>query len=216
MALGFSPISANPLAGASAPVSALFGAALTSSSTVTPDLRTVSYLAATLLSRTVLYFTNTASLNALSTVTANLGTGSYLGSSFSGLTSVSGTFRTQSNFAASLISSSSFTNTSFYLGSTGSIIPPVHFPPLPHVTEEDKDGTIWKNWNFRLDNKVRNPGQIAWNQLSFKGSNLTNIATRLHDDLQGVQGGASGDMYHLTLQQHDKVDVDEILLWLSF
>jgi hypothetical protein len=135
------------------------------------------------------------------------------------------------NLSASLVSFStvSINGSKFFIGSAGISTAPIAFPPLPHVTELEKlfpkiegqdtnrnRNVVWLDWLARLSNKTRLPGQLDWTQLTFRNSNLTDLATRNHNDLQNIQGGAAGDEYHVTLVEHDKINVDEILLWLSF
>ena len=44
-------------------------------------------------------------------------------------------------------------------------------------------------------------GTLSWGKVNKTGSSLTDIATRNHNDLQSIQGGASGEYYHLTQSQ---------------
>ena len=60
----------------------------------------------------------------------------------------------------------------------------------------------WREWLRRTYVRVAEAGQILWSQLDFTGSNLTDLVTRLHKDLQGLQGGAIGEYYHMTLSQN--------------
>lgn len=46
---------------------------------------------------------------------------------------------------------------------------------------------------------------IAWSKLSTSGSNITDIATRNHNDVQSLQGGTAGEYYHLTSTQHSQL-----------
>ncbi|MFH1587932.1 MAG: hypothetical protein ABIA76_01180, partial [Candidatus Diapherotrites archaeon] len=43
---------------------------------------------------------------------------------------------------------------------------------------------------------------ISWVFVDKTGSNLTDLATRNHNDLQNISGGAAADYYHLTSAQH--------------
>jgi hypothetical protein len=43
---------------------------------------------------------------------------------------------------------------------------------------------------------------LAWTSLSFVGSNITDILTRRHNDLQNIQGGSTDQYYHLSLTSH--------------
>lgn len=102
------------------------------------------------------------------------------------------------------------------IGSTGNTDSQSIFPPPPPITHLGMNDPAWRDWLFKVNNRIQKEGQISWTQLSFLNSDLTDLASRLHSDLQQIQGGATGDQFHLTEEQHDKVDVDEILLWLSF
>lgn len=57
------------------------------------------------------------------------------------------------------------------------------------------------NWLFLLWRRLTQAGQILWSSLDFTGSNLTDLATRNHNDLQNIAGGASNDYSHLTSAQ---------------
>lgn len=46
---------------------------------------------------------------------------------------------------------------------------------------------------------------IAWVNIDFTGSNITDILTRRHEDLQDLQGGAAGDYFHLLETEHDEL-----------
>ena len=46
---------------------------------------------------------------------------------------------------------------------------------------------------------------IAWTKLNKTGSNLTDMATRNHVDLQSLQGGTTAEYYHLTSAQNTYV-----------
>jgi hypothetical protein len=51
------------------------------------------------------------------------------------------------------------------------------------------------DWYRKLYDYLNTAGSVLWSSLNFTGSNLTDLVTRLHSSLQGVQG--SGD-YHIT------------------
>jgi len=47
---------------------------------------------------------------------------------------------------------------------------------------------------------------VKWsNAIDFSGSNITDIETRLHNDLQSIQGGTASERYHLTADELDSV-----------
>jgi hypothetical protein len=74
-------------------------------------------------------------------------------------------------------------------------------PPLP--TGVPPGHSFWNDWYEKLRTLVNNSGiAVLWTNIDFTGSNLTNIVTRNHSDTQGLQGGTSGQYYHLTSAQH--------------
>lgn len=72
-------------------------------------------------------------------------------------------------------------------------------PPAPINDPPNSYG--WIDWYVKLVNFVNGQTNIAWASVNKAGSNITDIATRLHNDLQTVQGGAVGDRQHLTTAQ---------------
>ena len=74
---------------------------------------------------------------------------------------------------------------------------------LPPPPINDQPGSFaWLEWYRQLRNYVSTSGSVPWYIINFQGSNLTDIATRLHNQLQGTQGGTAGEMYHLTSAQY--------------
>lgn len=62
------------------------------------------------------------------------------------------------------------------------------------------DSWVWNEW-FRIVwtklNQVIS-SVVVWSSINFTGSNITDIATRNHNNLQNIQGGTSNEYYHLT------------------
>lgn len=78
--------------------------------------------------------------------------------------------------------------------------------PLPPPPVNDKPGSFtWLEWYRQLRNYVSTSGSVPWYIINFAGSNITDIASRAHNNLQNLQGGASGQMYHLSLAQYNAV-----------
>lgn len=75
------------------------------------------------------------------------------------------------------------------------VLPP---PPI----EEAQGSFEWVDWYAKLRNFINGANNIAWAAIDKSGSNLNQIQTRNHNDLQNVQGGTSGEFYHLTSAQH--------------
>jgi len=72
-------------------------------------------------------------------------------------------------------------------------------PPLP---EKDLNSFSWKDWFRKVRSILTETGSIAWSILDFTGSNLTDLETRNHNDLQNIQGGTTNKYYHLLDTQH--------------
>jgi len=73
---------------------------------------------------------------------------------------------------------------------------------LPPPPINDAPGSFtWLEWYRQLRSYVSTSGSVPWYIINFAGSNITDIATREHNSLQGLQGGTSGEMYHLTSAQ---------------
>ena len=78
-----------------------------------------------------------------------------------------------------------------------------HIPKVPHTSDRDFNSIGWQNFFRDLMNWVTVTGSIAWDLVNKSGSNLTDILTRRHRDLQDLQGGTTAEYYHMTLAQHN-------------
>lgn len=67
-------------------------------------------------------------------------------------------------------------------------VPP---PPINSPT----GSYYWIEWYTNLTNFL-NGTNIPWANLNFTGSNITDIQTRNHNDLQNIQGGDATHHYH--------------------
>lgn len=73
---------------------------------------------------------------------------------------------------------------------------------LPPPPLQDAQGSFgWLEWYRQLRDYLSTASSIPWNIIQFAGSKLTDIQTRLHGDLQAIQGGVPGERYHLTAAQ---------------
>ena len=80
---------------------------------------------------------------------------------------------------------------------------------LPPPPVNDQPGSFtWMEWYRQLRNYVSTSGSVPWYIINFSGSNITDIAQRSHNQLQTLQGGTSGEMYHLTNTNHTKVNTN--------
>lgn len=76
-------------------------------------------------------------------------------------------------------------------------------PPIPNNPVTDT--FVWRDWFFKVAQQLQQAASIAWSSLDFTGSNITDIQTRQHGSLQGLQGGTGGQYYHLTAAEHTNV-----------
>jgi len=79
----------------------------------------------------------------------------------------------------------------------------VQLPPIPNNPVTDT--FVWRDWFFKVSQLLVQQAGISWTSLDFTGSNLLNIQTRQHNALQSVQGGNSGQYYHLSQAQYNTV-----------
>lgn len=81
----------------------------------------------------------------------------------------------------------------------------VQLPPIPN--NPITDVFVWRDWFFKVAQQLTQAASISWNTINFTGSNITDIATRQHGSLQGLQGGTGGQYYHLTQAEHALIAV---------
>ena len=77
--------------------------------------------------------------------------------------------------------------------------------PAPLSEPFMKDGRmspVWQRWLHQLREFLADAASIGWTVIDKTGSNLTDLATRRHRDLQDLQGGTTAEYYHFTSAQH--------------
>lgn len=74
--------------------------------------------------------------------------------------------------------------------------------PPPPPTKSEPGSFAWMDWYRSLYDFITTAGAISWSQISFAGSKLTDIATRLHSNLQGVLGNGQ---YHLSAAEQARI-----------
>ena len=85
---------------------------------------------------------------------------------------------------------------------------------LPPPPVNDKPGSFtWLEWYRQLRNYVSTSGSVPWYIINFSGSNITDIASRAHANLQNLQGGTTGEMYHLTAAQYSSLTASSSGTW---
>ena len=77
-------------------------------------------------------------------------------------------------------------------------------PPIP--IDAPFASYNWVDWYQKVRRAINEAQNLRWSQFTdFTGSNLNQLVTRNHSDLQSMQGGTSGERYHLTAAQHSAV-----------
>ncbi len=74
--------------------------------------------------------------------------------------------------------------------------------PPPPPTKSEPGSFAWMDWYRSLYDFISSTGSIAWSQINFAGSKLTDITTRLHSNLQGILGTGS---YHISSSEASNV-----------
>jgi len=69
-------------------------------------------------------------------------------------------------------------------------------PPFPVDSEANSYTRI--DWYLKLRTLLNSVNSVAWAVIDKAGSNLTDIQTRNHNDLQNIQGGVVGERNHLS------------------
>jgi len=74
---------------------------------------------------------------------------------------------------------------------------------LPPPPVNDAPGSFtWLEWYRQLRNYVSTSGSVPWYIINFSGSNITDIASRSHNQLQSLQGGSGSERYHMTAAEY--------------
>lgn len=77
--------------------------------------------------------------------------------------------------------------------------------PLPQ--EPVSNSFVWREWFYNLGQTIGGVATIAWTNLDFTSSNITDIENRAHNNLQGLQGGntSATEYYHLSASEYANV-----------
>lgn len=87
-------------------------------------------------------------------------------------------------------------------------------PPMP--TGTPPGSAFWNDWYEKLRLLINN-GLVStvWSAINFTGSNITDIATRNHNNLQTIQGGTANEYYHFTNAEHTSILANSGILVLN-
>lgn len=79
---------------------------------------------------------------------------------------------------------------------------------LPPPPINDKPGSFtWLQWYQQLQRYISQSGSVPWSVVDKAGSNISDIQNRNHNNLQNIQGGTSGEFYHLTSAQYAAIGI---------
>jgi hypothetical protein len=81
-------------------------------------------------------------------------------------------------------------------------------PPPP--TRAPSGDFAWIAWYNQLYSLLNTTGSVAWSLINFAGSSIADIADHSHSLLSGLQGGTSGEYYHLTAAEHATLVANDI------
>lgn len=91
-------------------------------------------------------------------------------------------------------------------------IAPRNLEPYPLTLSKDFSDRTIQTWLSRLSTRVRDPGQISWEQLYTAEATITDIPNRDHDDLTNISGGDENDYQHWSAQQ---IDNELVRHWIT-
>lgn len=69
--------------------------------------------------------------------------------------------------------------------------------PPPPIQQSDQNSFVWLEWYRQFRDFLSTNGSVPWSLVDKSGANLTDIPTRLHNQLQGLQGGTLNNFFHL-------------------
>lgn len=72
----------------------------------------------------------------------------------------------------------------------------------PPPIQDPMNSQRWLEWFRLISLELNEITSVQWSNISFTGSNITDIVSRAHNNLQSIQGGSSTERYHLTAAQH--------------
>ena len=73
-------------------------------------------------------------------------------------------------------------------------------PPPP--TRADSGDFIWTAWYNSLYTLLSTTGSVAWDLVNKAGSSIADLQNKNHNLLTSMQGGTTGEYYHLTATQN--------------
>lgn len=84
----------------------------------------------------------------------------------------------------------------------------VGLPPPP--TRADNGDFAWVSWYNQLYTLLSTTGAVSWSQVNKAGSSIADLQNKNHSLLTGLQGGTSGQYYHLTAAEYATLVANDI------
>lgn len=81
-------------------------------------------------------------------------------------------------------------------------------PPPP--TRADNGDFAWVAWYNQLYALLSTSGSVAWSLIDKTGSSIADLANHSHNILTSLQGGTTGEYYHLTAAEHATLVANDI------
>lgn len=88
-------------------------------------------------------------------------------------------------------------------------------PLAPPPIGDPAGSFAWLEWFRALQLYVTTNGQIPWDLIDKTGADISDLPNRAHNSLQSIQGGQSGEYYHLTQAEYARLGRDWICIVLS-
>ena len=76
----------------------------------------------------------------------------------------------------------------------------IRIPPTP--INAPQGSYAWLDYHQKVNEYLNTDGALSWTNIDFAGSDITDITNRSHNVMQSIQGGTTGEYYHLTATQH--------------
>jgi hypothetical protein len=76
-------------------------------------------------------------------------------------------------------------------------------PPPP--TRAGAGDFAWTAWYNQLYTLLSTQGSVAWDLVNKAGSSIADLQNKNHNLLTAIQGGTSGEYYHLTAAEHSTI-----------
>lgn len=81
-------------------------------------------------------------------------------------------------------------------------------PPPP--TQAASGDFAWVAWYNQLYTLLSTTGAVNWSQVNKSGSSIADLQNHGHDLLTGLQGGTTGEHYHLTAAEYATLTANDI------